>query len=100
MNLSTSVVAQPFAMKTPQKSPSGFTLIELIVVIAILSLISTLAVNRIGAIRERAARSVSVANQLATGRAVETYLTANDGKLNRLDSLLDADAYEASLPED
>lgn len=68
----------------------GFTLIELIVVIAILSLISTLAVNRIGAIRERAARSVSVANQLATGRAVETFLVANDGKLDRLDSLLDA----------
>lgn len=77
-------------MKTPSKSPAGFTLIELIVVIAILSLLSTLAVNRIGAIRERAARSVSVANQLATGRAVETFLAANDGKLDRLDSLLDA----------
>lgn len=80
-------------MKTPPSSlsnRSGFTLIELIVVIAILSLLSTLAVNRIGAIRDRAARSVSVANQLAAGRAVETFLVSNDGKLDRLDSLLDA----------
>lgn len=71
------------------KTHNGFTLIELIVVIAILSLISTLAVNRIGAIRERASHMVSVASQQATGRAVETFLTANDGGLNRLDALLD-----------
>lgn len=77
-------------MNTNSKSPAGFTLIELIVVIAILSLLSTLAVNRIGVIRERAARSVSVASQLSAGRAVETFLAANDGKLNRLDALLDA----------
>lgn len=76
--------------KHSKTSPAGFTLIELIVVIAILSLLSTLAVNRIGVVRDRAARSVSVANQLATGRAVETYLVANDGKLDRLDALLDA----------
>jgi prepilin-type N-terminal cleavage/methylation domain-containing protein len=69
---------------------NGFTLIELIVVIAILSIISTLAVNRIGAIRERAARMVSVAAQQSTGRAVESFLTVNDGKLNRLDALVDA----------
>lgn len=68
----------------------GFTLIELIVVIAILSIISTLAVSRIGALREKAARKVSVANQQAIGRAVETFLALNDGKLNRLDSLIDA----------
>lgn len=79
-----------FVMNKSAKIRSGFTLIELIVVIAILSIISTLAVNRIGAIRERAARSVSVANQQATGRAVETFLAANDGKLNRLDALVDA----------
>lgn len=71
------------------KNRTGFTLIELIVVIAILSILSTLAVNRIGAIRERAARMVSVASQQAAGRAVETFLAANDGRLNRLDALLD-----------
>ena len=69
---------------------NGFTLIELIVVIAILSIISTLAVNRIGALRERAARMVSVAAQQSAGRAVESFLTVNDGKLNRLDALVDA----------
>ena len=55
----------------------GFTLIELIVVIAILSIISTLAVSRIGALREKAARKVSVANQQAIGRAVETFLASS-----------------------
>lgn len=71
-------------------SRGAFTLVELIVVIAILSIISTLAVSRIGALREKAARKVSVANQQAVGRAVETFLAINDGKLNRLDSLIDA----------
>lgn len=75
---------------TVMNNRTGFTLIELIIVIAILSIISTLAVNRIGAIRDRAARMVSVAGQQATGRAVESFLTLNDGKLNRLDALVDA----------
>ncbi len=77
--------------RTGRAAQSGFTLIELIMVIAILSIISTLAVNRIGAIRDRAARKVSVANQQAVGRAVETFLALNDGgRLNRLDALVDA----------
>lgn len=67
----------------------GFTLLELVMVVAIIAIISTLAVSRIGGLRDKAARNVSVANQQAISRAVETYLALNNGKLNRLDSLLD-----------
>ena len=67
----------------------GFTLIELIMVVAILGIVSTLAVMRIGNVRERAQRQVSAANQSAIARAVDSWLTVNDGSINRLDSLLD-----------
>ena len=65
----------------------AFTLIELLMVIAIIGIISTLAVSKLGGVREAAARKVSLANQKAVERAVEAYL-ASDGRLNRLDSLL------------
>ena len=70
----------------------GFTLVELVMVVAILAIVSTLAVSKIGSLRDDAARKVSIANQQAVGRAVETWLNgAGRGRLNRLDSLL---AYE------
>lgn len=65
----------------------GFTLIELLMVIALIAIVSTLAVNKVGAVREAAARKVSLANQKAVSRAVEAFL-AEDGQLNRLDSLV------------
>lgn len=67
----------------------GFTLIELIMVIAILAIVATLAVNRYGNLREKSARTVSLANQAAIGRAVDAFLAANpDGKIDYLDSML------------
>ena len=66
---------------------NGFTLIELLLVIAIIAIISTLAVNKVGGIKEAAARKVSLANQVAVERAVGAFLVSG-GKLNRLDSLL------------
>ena len=67
----------------------GFTLIELVMVIALIAIVSSLAVMKFGSLRERAARTVSLANQNALDRAVTTYLTAQpDGKINYLDSLI------------
>lgn len=67
----------------------AFTLIELLMVIAIIGIISTLAVNKVGAVRETAARKVSLANQVAVERAVESFLSGG-GRLDRLDSLVTA----------
>lgn len=78
----------------------GFTLLELVLVIAILAIISTLAVSKVGDMREKAARTVSIANQQAVGRAVETYLAVNGAgkanRLNRLDGLMDYRGRAAS----
>ena len=72
------------------KAKAGFTLIELVMVIVILAIISSLAVTKFGSMREDSARKVSIANQQALSRAVETYLAVNHGTdLNRLDSLID-----------
>lgn len=68
----------------------GFTLIELLMVIAIVAIISTLAVSKVGGVKEAAARKVSLANQKAVERAVSSYLAAG-GFLNRLDNLIYAD---------
>ena len=67
----------------------GFTLIELLMVIALIAIVSTLAVVKVGGIREVSARKVSLANQVQTGRAVDSFMTLNDGRINRLDSLID-----------
>lgn len=65
----------------------GFTLIELLMVIALIAIVSTLAVNKLGGVKESAARKVSLANQKAVERAVDAFLV-NGGRLNRLDSLI------------
>ena len=65
----------------------AFSLIELLMVIAIIAIISTLAVSKVGGVREAAARKVSLANQKAVERAVEAFLVSG-GKLNRLDNLM------------
>ncbi len=65
----------------------GFTLIELLMVVAIIAIISTLAVSKVGGVKEASARKVSLANQAAVERAVSSFLVSG-GRLNRLDSLI------------
>jgi len=71
----------------------AFTLIELVMVIAILAIIATLAVTRFGNLREKSARTMSLSNQIAISRAMDTYLTVHpDGTINYLDSLINFNA--------
>lgn len=74
----------------------GFTLIELIMVIALIAIVSTLAVSKIGDLRQRAQRQVSLASQQAVSRAVDVFQTVNNGKIDRLDSLLDLNVADQS----
>ena len=72
-----------------RRSRWGFTLVELVMVVAVLALVATLAVTQLGNLRDAAARKVSAANQQAVGRAVEAWLEgAGRGRIDRLDSLL------------
>lgn len=66
----------------------AFTLIELLMVIALIAIVSTLAVTKVGGIREASARKVSLANQKAVERAVEAYLANSAEGIGRLDSLV------------
>lgn len=66
----------------------AFTLIELLMVVAIIAIISTLAVSKMGGVKEATARKVSLANQKAVARAVESFLSMEGNRLNRLDSLI------------
>lgn len=76
---------------------SGFTLVELVMVIAILAIISTFAVGKFSGIQKQAARQVSIANMQNAGRLVESYITVNKGNLNRLDSLVNYGAQSPSF---
>ena len=73
----------------------AFTLIELLMVIAIIGIISTLAVSKLGGVRESAARKVSLANQIAVERAVSAALSSG-ARLNRLDSLVTAQGADGA----
>ena len=77
----------------------AFTLIELVIVIAILGIISTLAIQKLSGIKEDSQKKVNLANLKRIGAAIETYYAANamenerSSKIfNRLDSLTVWDA--------
>lgn len=75
----------------------GFTLVELVMVVSIIAIITTLAVQRFGGMQRIAARKVSIANQQSVGRAVEAFLAVNGSAgLNRLDSLVNRGTSPAS----
>lgn len=69
---------------------AGFTLVELLVVVAILAIVATFAITQYANTQKASAEKVSIANQEAVNRAVQSYLMLNGGTgLNYLDSLID-----------
>lgn len=87
---------------------SGFTLIELAMVVALLALLATLAISKYGGIRDSSARQVSAVNLQGVSEAVGAYLAFHGGRgLDRLDALVPKDAssiaeeafrYDGSAP--
>ncbi len=75
-------------MQTRQRLRQGFTLIELVLVVAILVVISALAIPKLAGYKLDAAKKMNVSNLSRVGHYLETFLAANDNEgLNRLDSL-------------
>ena len=69
---------------------AGFTLYELLMVVTILAILSTLAFSKYGLVQKAAAQKLSLSNQLLVSKSVETYLGLNNEEgLNRLDALID-----------
>ena len=70
----------------------GFTLIELMMVIVILAIISSLAISKFVDLRKRSAKKVNVSSMQNLQRAVETYILSTDqqvGSFAKLESRLD-----------
>lgn len=69
---------------------AGFTLYELLMVVTILAILSTLAFSKYGLVQKASAQKISLSNQLLISKAVETYLGLNGEEgLNKLDALID-----------
>src|SRR5574344_2124556 len=73
----------------------GFTLIELIMVIVILAIISSLAISKFADLKKKSAKRVNISTMQNLTRAVETYIVSADsqvGNFAKMESLLDVSA--------
>ncbi len=86
-------------------SRGGFTLIELVIVIAILAFITVVGIHNYGDIKETQAKKVNLANIKRTYNALATYSTVCQeegaaGYFNGFDSLIDVKAGGAWLGQE
>lgn len=76
----------------------GFTLIELLMVIAIIAMISTLAIQKLGGVQTKSAETINRANLVRISSALESHVALNAGKVkfDKLDALTLYDVADGS----
>ena len=77
----------------PHKGQKGFTLIELIIVIAILGILATVAIPNFIGIRKSAGDAVAKANAQTLATAVNLYNIANPGVMITAAEIMDGRGY-------
>ena len=79
--------------KRPASSRAGFTLVELLVVVAILAIISTLALNLLGSSQQEAAETANIANLRRLQSNITSYRAMHNNTMpDKFDSLIRNDA--------
>lgn len=71
------------------RQTKGFTLVELLVVVAIIAVLASLLLPSLGRARELARQSTCMANLKSTSSAIETYKADNKSRTPRLDKFGD-----------
>ena len=67
------------------RQTKGFTLVELLVVVAIIAVLASLLLPSLGRARELARQSTCMANLKSTSSAIETYKADNKSRTPRLE---------------
>lgn len=80
-----------------RKNEKGFTLVELIVVMAVLAVISAIAVPRFLGVQEDAKLEADYATAAMLGKAAELYLVNDDNTTTDLDNAANGGTLENTL---
>ncbi|MGC1480444.1 MAG: type II secretion system protein [Chthoniobacterales bacterium] len=88
-----------FSLPNTKVSKRGFSLIELVIVVAILGLLATLAVPAMSRMQERAKSTSCAANLRAVGVAVQIFAQDNQNRLPTIEGYPSDPIYDGEMAE-
>lgn len=87
-------------MNIPKETAHGFTLVEIMIVVAIIALLAAMAIPAFNRVRESSQTKVCVNNLRQLASAKDQYFLENGGVANVvLSGLIDPDGYIKAMPE-